>query len=203
MRRSVRRRARREMELRMAGDPAPEPLLGKRIGLRRCAQAGLDVHHGVTCLGAGTRPGVCGQRVALHQHERRLAAVDDFLEATHEVPARDAEVGRGREGRELDVARDPELGESPPHGLGMLAAVGDDAAEGAALGELAHDGRELDALGTGPGDDEYVVARRASLRVGDARARQRLRRQRGRCFEHESPQKVCVRRLKPVFLHVA
>ena len=142
----VRGSARSEVMVRVPRDAAPEPLLRKGIRDRRRAQSGLDVHDRISRAGARPRTGVCGERVALHDHERRAHLPDHRREPFREMAAGGAQVRLRRKCRQFDVGFDVELGERAAHRVHVLPAVHDNAGKRGPVREFADHRRELDAL---------------------------------------------------------
>ncbi len=112
------------------------------------------------------RARVGGERVALHDDERRPHVPDHRGECVHEMPARGAQIRLRGKGRQLDVGLDVELGERAPHGIEVLSAVHDDTGKRVPVREFADDRRELDALRPRARDDECHFPRPRSRASG-------------------------------------
>ena len=168
-----RRAARREMQIGAARDAAPEPLLGERIAHGVGAQSGLDVRDPATRVAARPRAGVGGERVALHDRDRRPHAGDDLGEWPRRCSQAARRFGSAGSAGTVGVAADAETGERLAHRARMLAAV-DDVRPTArrAPASARHDRRELDAFRSRAGDHQcHARARRRLARRGHAHAR--------------------------------
>src|SRR2546428_5853253 len=111
------------MHVRVTGDPAAEPFLGKWVGDAVGSQARFDMRDRKAEIGSGARRAVGGQRVTLHKDDGGTQAPEKLAQFTARVIMRRGQVRQRRQRSKLEIAAQSELCERSTDSILMLAAV--------------------------------------------------------------------------------